>query len=209
MKRYDALVLAVAVINIAGTAFGFYYYRNMFALFPAKLWIFIPDSPLATLFFAFSLFLIYLKKRVDAFYLVAMAQSMKYGFWTMFVILYFSDYFLAPYHRYYYYLMFVLHFGMLIQPALILHKVRITRRELAIATAWLALNDYFDYLRNTNPLVIYAFPANKLVLTGVVTFLAGMAILAVLYILARRKEVFASFWARIEGGGCSPSSFMR
>ncbi len=198
MKRYDALLLAVAFINIAGTAFGFYYYRDMFALFPVKLWIFIPDSPLATLFFAISLFLIFFKKRVDAFYLVAMAQSMKYGFWTMFVILYFSDYFLAPYHRYYYYLMFVLHFGMVIQPALILHKVRITKKELSIAAAWLALNDYFDYLRGTNPLVIYDFPAGKVALTGAVTFLAGMAILALLCILARRKEVFASFWARID-----------
>lgn len=199
MRRYDALLLAVAVINLAGTAFGFYYYREMYSLFPVKLWIFVPDSPLATLFFAISVLLIFFKKGFNAFYLIAMAQSMKYGFWTMFVILYFSDYFLAPYHRYYYYLMFALHFGMVIQPALILHRVKITRLELAIAATWLALNDYFDYLRGTNPLVIYAFPADKVALTGAVTFLAGMVILAVLYLLWRRREVFASFWARIDG----------
>ncbi len=199
MKRYDALLLAVAFINIAGTAFGFYYYRNMFALFPVKLWIFIPDSPLATLFFAISLFLIFFKKRVDAFYLVAMAQSMKYGFWTMFVILYFSDYFLAPYHRYYYYLMFALHFGMVIQPALILHKVKVGKPELGIAIAWLALNDYFDYLRGTNPLVIYDFSPEKVMLTGVVTFLAGMLILALLYLLSARAEAFARIWGRVLG----------
>ncbi|NOZ59939.1 MAG: DUF1405 domain-containing protein, partial [Euryarchaeota archaeon] len=180
MRRYDALLLAVALINLGGTAFGFYYYRGMFELFPVKLWIFIPDSPLATLFFAISLFLIYLKKRVHALYLIAMAQSVKYGFWTMFVILYFSDYFLAPDHRSYYYLMFALHFGMVIQPALILHRVRIARKELAIAAAWLALNDYFDYLVGTNPLVVYDFAPEKVALTGAVTFLAGMTILALL-----------------------------
>jgi uncharacterized membrane protein YpjA len=169
----------------------------MFGLSPVELWIFIPDSPLATLFFAASLFLIYFKKRVDAFYLIAMAQSMKYGFWTMFVIVYFSDYFLAPVHRDYYYLMFALHFGMLIQPALILHKVRITGKELAIAAFWLALNDYFDYLRNTHPLVVYGFAPEKVALTGAVTFLAGMAILALLCMLARRGEVFARLWGRV------------
>ncbi|WP_456474926.1 DUF1405 domain-containing protein [Candidatus Pyrohabitans sp.] len=199
MRRYDALLLAVAVINIAGTAFGFYYYREMYALFPVKLWIFVPDSPLATLFFALSVILIFFKKRFNAFYLIAMAQSVKYGFWTMFVILYFSDYFLAPYHRYYYYLMFVLHFGMVIQPALILHRVKITRRELGIAATWLALNDYFDYMLGTNPLVIYAFPADKVALTGAVTFLAGMVILVLLWLLSRRAEVFARLWGRIEG----------
>ncbi len=200
MRRYDALLLGVALVNLAGTAFGFYYYRGMFELFPAKLWIFIPDSPLATLFFALSLLLIYLKKRADAFYLIAMAQSIKYGFWTMFVILYFSDHFLAPHHRDYYYLMFALHFGMVIQPALILHKVRITKKELSIAAAWLALNDYFDYLRGTNPLVIYDFSPEKVMLTGVVTFLAGMLILALLYILSKHGEVFARLWGRVLGG---------
>ena len=197
MKRYDALLLATAFTNLAGTAFGFYYYREMFALFPVKLWIFIPDSPLATLFFALSLFLIYFKKRFNAFYLIAMAQSMKYGFWTMFVIIYFSDYFLAPYHRYYYYLMFALHFGMLIQPALILHRVRVGMRELAIAAAWLALNDYFDYLRSTNPLVIYDFPQSRVALTGAVTFAAGMVILAVLFLLTKKGDVFERFWRRV------------
>lgn len=199
MRRYEALVLAVALVNLAGTAFGFYYYREMFELFPVKLWLFIPDSPLATLFFAFSLFLIYLKKRFYTFYLIAMAQSVKYGFWTMFVILYFSDYFLAPYHRSYYYLMFVLHFGMVIQPALVLHRVRIAKKELAIAAAWLALNDYFDYLLGTNPLVVYDFAPEKVALTGMVTFSAGMATLALLFLLSRKGEVFAAFWKRVLG----------
>ncbi|NOZ58870.1 MAG: DUF1405 domain-containing protein, partial [Euryarchaeota archaeon] len=102
----------------------------------------------------------------------------------------------SPAHRDYYYLMFVLHFGMVIQPALVLHRVRIGRKELAIAAAWLALNDYFDYILGTNPLVIYDFAPERVALTGAVTFLAGMTILALLYALSRKGEVFAGFWSR-------------
>ncbi len=199
MRRFEGLLILVALVNFAGTGFGFYYYRTMFGMFPEWLWVFIPDSPLATLFFGVSLLMIYRGVRADVFYVVAMAQSVKYGFWTMFVILYFSEYFLAPWNRGYYVLMFVLHFGMVIQPALVIHRVRVSKREVLAGAVWLGVNDFVDYVVGTNPLVVYSFSPERVMITGVVTFAAGMVILGGLWALSGRAEVFERFWRRVLG----------
>jgi len=45
-------VWLIVAVNLAGTAFGFWYYRGQFARTPAELWVFVPDSPAATLLIA-------------------------------------------------------------------------------------------------------------------------------------------------------------
>ena len=46
---------AIVAINLAGTAFGFWYYIPQFRLEPVLAWPVVPDSPVATLFIACSL----------------------------------------------------------------------------------------------------------------------------------------------------------
>lgn len=45
----------VVVINLVGTAFGFWYYGYQFGIEPTAMWPLVPDSPVATLFIALSL----------------------------------------------------------------------------------------------------------------------------------------------------------
>ena len=45
-------VWVVVAINLAGTAFGFWYYAAQFSRTPVEMWLFVPDSPMATLFIA-------------------------------------------------------------------------------------------------------------------------------------------------------------
>ena len=48
-------VWPIVVINLLGTAFGFWYYRFQFQRVPAEMWLFVPDSPGATLLIALAL----------------------------------------------------------------------------------------------------------------------------------------------------------
>jgi len=197
VSHFRKLMLLVALINIAGTAFGFYYYQPLFRLFPGYLYIFISDSPNATILFAISLFLLLAGRKHNTLYLIAMANNIKYGLWTMLVILYFPDYFLSPANKHYYYLMFFLHFGMVIQPALILHLVKIGKREVAISLLWLLINDFFDYVLWLNPLIIYSFPRDEVLRVGeVTTFFSFLSVIS-LYYLSKRKEFFERLWSRV------------
>ena len=58
-RRVEDLALryawVIVAINLAGTLFGFWYYRFQLAQTPIVMWPFVPDSPTATLFIALSL----------------------------------------------------------------------------------------------------------------------------------------------------------
>ncbi len=149
-------MLLVLAVNLAGSAFGFYYYKELLAASPLTLWIFIPDSATSTLLFSLALLFILLGRKLGWLSFVASVYVMKYGLWTLLVILFYSDYFLAPFNRLFYVTMFVLHFGMILEPVFILPTIERKRIHLVFVT-WFLLNDYFDYIVGTHPLLGYPF----------------------------------------------------
>lgn len=176
----DALILPVAVVNAVGTAFGFVYYMDMFVSFPPYLWPFIPDSPLSTLLFSLALFLIYAGRGRQWLTLAAGVGVMKYGLWTDFVILFYSDHFLSSSLGPFYCLMFVLHLGMFVEPLVLLPHLRPRARHLALVLAWYLLNDYMDYWIGTNPLAPYHFQ--------------GMGVVAIFSILSTIGLGLGLYW---------------
>lgn len=152
----NKLLFAVMLANLAGAAFGFLYYKMMFAALPLKYWIFVPDSPLSVLIFSLSIFLILAGKKKNILSFAACVYVMKYGFWTMFVILFYSEHFLSPSNAPFYWLMFVLHFGMLLEPVFILHMIE-PKREHLLLLLWFLLSDYADYWLGTTPLSMFSF----------------------------------------------------
>ncbi|MFQ6105524.1 MAG: DUF1405 domain-containing protein [Candidatus Hydrothermarchaeaceae archaeon] len=145
------------LINLLGTLFGFLYYRAMLSAAPLWLWVFIPDSPMSTLLFGVSIFLILIGKKRNILSFVSCVYVMKYGFWTIFVILFYPEHFLSPANFYFSILMILLHFGMLVEPLLILHTIEVRKSYLTFSVLWFLLNDYFDYIVGTNPLAGYHF----------------------------------------------------
>lgn len=198
MARYERLLLTVILINIMGTAFGFYYYKYAFETHPPYLWIFLPDSPLATGLFAASLLLLYMNRHNNLLALVGSINTMKYGFWTLLVIIYFSDFFLEPSRRFFYYLMFLLHFMMIIQPALIIHKLDLNKSTLALALAWILLNDIMDYVFFLTPLYMFPFQKNDIMIIGGITTISSLAIITTLFYLQKyKKDFFRDSWRKI------------
>jgi uncharacterized membrane protein YpjA len=196
MERYRLLLTMALVINLLGSVSGFFYYKYQLASSPMKFWAFVPDSPGSTLLFSLAVLLILLGRKKDFISFLASASVVKYGFWTMFVIAFYSDYFLSPANRGFYYLMFLLHFGMVVEPLFIAHTIEYKRYYAALSFLWLGLNDYFDYVLGMTPLASFGFPDINTV--GMVTFASSIAICLGLYCCKYYKSRLEDIFIRLE-----------
>ena len=118
-KLAFSLVWPIVLINLLGTIFGFWYYMPQFSNEPFLMWIFVPDSPVATLFFSLSLVLWQLKKDSILVSTLAFIGCIKLGLWTSYcLILFFSSFsYLDP--LMYHFLLWS-HLAMVLQALLIL-----------------------------------------------------------------------------------------
>lgn len=89
-KEHKLAAALIAVVNLVGIAYGFYYYQLQFARTPVWLWWLVPDSPLAVLWAQLALAAYWFLPRgprwlwLDA---LAFVGNMQVGLWTCYVLL--------------------------------------------------------------------------------------------------------------------------
>ncbi|MEF8781102.1 MAG: DUF1405 domain-containing protein [Haloferacaceae archaeon] len=138
-------VWAVVAINLAGTAFGFWYYSGQFGRTPIVGWPFVPDSPMATLFVAIALALWALDRRNEYVTALAFYGNVKLGLWTPWVLAAFADQFLRINPVPMYTFLFVSHLGMVAQ-AFLLHRISaFPTKAVGVALAWYTVDLTVDY----------------------------------------------------------------
>jgi len=137
------LAWPIVLINLAGTAFGFWYYRFQFAITEPVMWPFVPDSPMATLFIALSLAAWRLDLNADWIHMVAFFGCLKLGFWTPFVQLVLQS--SAGIADWLYYFLIVSHLAMVVEGFLIHRYANFSVGAVAVATGWFLVNDVVDY----------------------------------------------------------------
>ncbi|MFB6241800.1 MAG: DUF1405 domain-containing protein [Candidatus Nanosalina sp.] len=148
---YSRKVLFSAVlINLAGTAFGFYYYAEQLASTSLLMWIFIPDSPLSTLAAAAAFFLYIRGKQNYLIETFAFFGNLKYGVWTVFVLLYMQSGFLQYQPLPLYIFLIASHALMVLQAFVILDLSEISWKPLAAVLTWFLVNDAVDYTLGTH-----------------------------------------------------------
>lgn len=149
-------LLALVIVNLFGTVYGFYWYRDQLALTPLTSWPFVPDSPTATLLFAlFGLVFLLGRPGVERkpgpvlLQGFAYLANFKYGLWTPAIMIHlwlttgqldFESVHLS-----------LSHLGMAIQALLYAFTHPPRAFPVALAGAWLFLNDYLDYGRGLHP----------------------------------------------------------
>ena len=159
-KAHPAWAGLIALVNLVGIAYGFYYYQRQFAVTPAWLWWLVPDSPLAVLWAQLALLSFWLLRRkagvLDA---LAFIGNVQVGLWTCFVLLAYEDGFHTldflqgegPVHLNS--VLWVGHLGMAVLALVFLQGLRerasVDRRGAALAVALAAgyylLQDAVDY----------------------------------------------------------------
>jgi len=133
----------IVAINIAGTAFGFWYYRVQFVETPLLAWALVPDSPVATLFIALSLAAYKLDYDADWLHALAFFGCLKLGLWTPFVQLVVNGQ--AGLWWAMYWFLVVSHVGMAVQAFLIHRYATFSVGAVAVAVGWYGFNDLVDY----------------------------------------------------------------
>jgi uncharacterized membrane protein YpjA len=137
------LAWVIAAINIAGTAFGFWYYRFQLADTPLAAWVLVPDSPVATLFIALSFIGYKLDWDADWLHALAFFGCLKLGLWTPFVQLVVNGQGALWWGMYWF--LIVSHLGMALEAFVIHRYATFSVPAVAVALFWYAGNDLVDY----------------------------------------------------------------
>ena len=138
------LAWLVVAVNLAGTAFGFWFYRFQFTRTPVEMWAFVPDSPLATLFIALALAAWKLDRQREWLTALAFYGNVILGGWTVYVHLAFYESFGYLHPAMQQFLIWS-HAAMVLQ-AFLLHRIGEFRPgAVAVATLWYTVNATVDY----------------------------------------------------------------
>ena len=138
------LVWPIVAVNLAGTAFGFYYYGFQLAQTPTEMWPFVPDSPIATLFIALALASWKLGRPQQWLIALAFFGNIVLGGWTVWVHLAFYEqfgYLSEPMRQF----LIWSHAAMVLQ-AFVLHRIgTFDLPAVGMATLWYAADTIVDY----------------------------------------------------------------
>ncbi len=137
------LAWLIVAVNLAGTAFGFWYYRVQFEATPVVMWPFVPDSPAATLLIALSLAAWRLDVRAGPLHALAFFGCIKLGFWTPYVQVVLQS--PAGIPDWLYYFLIFSHLAMVIEAFLIHRYAEFSVGAVAVAVVWYVANDVVDY----------------------------------------------------------------
>jgi len=182
--------VALILINLGAAIYGIYYYDTLLAKTDPPLWVFALDSPLHAFLFAAAIGLALVKKANNWITHLAAIGCIKYGLWTIFVVLFQSEYFLAPSVAPQYIFLFVAHIGQIIQGLFLVGTKRMGIAMLLILGGWTLLNDYMDYGIGTHPMI--AEKGLETVAAGTV-LISLVSIAVVFYGAEKRINLFKPF----------------
>ncbi|WP_136689013.1 DUF1405 domain-containing protein [Halorhabdus amylolytica] len=149
------LAWPIALINLLGTAFGFWYYagrplevappliEGQLGAAPLAAWPLIPDSPVATLLIGLSLLAWRLDVRANWLAVLAFFGCIKLGFWTPFVQLFLNG--PGGIATWLYVFLITSHLAMALEAFLIHRYATFSLPAIGLAVGWFGLNDLVDY----------------------------------------------------------------
>lgn len=204
-KEHRAWAALIALINLVGIGYGFYYYGAQFAVTPLSLWWLVPDSPLAVLWAELALAAYWFLPRQRGRWLwldaLAFVGNVQVGLWTCYVLLAYEK----SFHTLDFLqgegpialnsILLVGHLGMAVLGMIYVKGLREARAwwAVGIAAAYYLLNDIVDYFGpdyfgggcGLRPYTVPCIPAQEPALIAV-TFGLTLGSVAVLAWLMRR-----------------------
>ncbi|MCX8196937.1 MAG: DUF1405 domain-containing protein [Candidatus Micrarchaeota archaeon] len=139
---------ALAVfVNLAAVLIGIFYYKDQLSSTVPLLLLFVPDCPLYVLLLLFG---ILARNSSHPFFSFFVSAGLaKYGLWTLFVLLFFHQFYLD---NFFIWAIFVIgHFGMALEGFAFSSFLRPSFTQLFVLFLWFLMNDFFDYVVGTAP----------------------------------------------------------
>ncbi|WP_050615411.1 DUF1405 domain-containing protein [Bacillus testis] len=144
MLRSKPVLWLLLVVNILGTIYGYYWYKDQLAYSKLVFIPFIPDSPTACLFFVFVLVAFLSGKNWGLFEALAMVSLFKYGIWAVLMNLFMLI--VEGSLHWTGYMLMASHFAMALQGLLYAPFYRIKAWHLMVAAVFTLHNEIIDYV---------------------------------------------------------------
>ncbi|HET7580590.1 MAG TPA: DUF1405 domain-containing protein [Bacillales bacterium] len=182
--KQKQVLITLLVINVLGTAYGFYWYKWQLAETPPRFWAFVPDSPTASLFFVAVLIAFLLKKHLPLLEALAAVSLFKYGVWAVGMNI--AGGFVTGSLTGTNCLLIFSHSGMALEGLLFMPFYRIKPWHLVIASIWVLHDLMIDYVFGMIPdyPVLYGYES----IIGYWTFWLTLLSIYLTYLLAVRKN---------------------
>jgi len=136
-------------INLIGSIYGFYWYRQQLSETQGILKLFVPDSPTASLLFTLALFMILIKKPKPFLLIMACGWLIKYGFWAAIINTHFyligGNYTFTNFH------LTLSHLGMAAEGFLFINNVDLNKYHILALTCLMIVSDFLDYQLGIHP----------------------------------------------------------
>ncbi len=83
LLTHRSFLTLLLIVNVAGTIYGYIWYRGQLEITEPHFLIFVPDSPTASLFFSIAIIGWLLGKNFKLFEALALITLIKYGIWAV------------------------------------------------------------------------------------------------------------------------------
>ncbi|GGJ85522.1 hypothetical protein GCM10007063_05060 [Lentibacillus kapialis] len=180
-KRFLFLLF---IINLFGTAYGYYWYRYQLSETPDIFLLFVPDSPTASLFFTIVLLFFLFKKNLPYVEALALITLFKYGVWA--VVMNLLTLVIEGSLGFAGYMLMFSHGAMAVQGLLYAPFYTIKLRHIMFAAIWTLHNDVIDYVFDQMP--IYASLIEYMKEIGYFTFWLSILSIGIAYALTIRPK---------------------
>lgn len=186
---HPLFLLALFIVNVAGTLYGYWWYGYQLAETPVQFLLFVPDSPTASLFFCIFLFCFMMGKHLPYIESLGMVTLFKYGIWAvvmnLLTLIVEGD---LPWQGY---MLIVSHGAMAVQGLLYVPYYRIQLRHLMVAAVWILHNDIVDYVYGMMPW--YGSLSDYMEHIGYFTFWLSIVALVVAYWITVRQKAMIQY----------------
>jgi len=142
------LFYALIAGNILAVIIGFIYYGDQLSATPPHLLLFVPDCPLYVLL-AIPILLKLVKN--DFYSFLVSAGLLKYGLWTIIIMLSFPSIYFSPPLIAVTLLFIAGHLIMSLEALALFPARRLSVLAVSLVLAWFLFNDFMDYAVGTRP----------------------------------------------------------
>ncbi|MGB3261932.1 DUF1405 domain-containing protein [Paenisporosarcina sp.] len=147
---HKSFMWLLLVVNILGTAYGYYWYKWQLEITKPIFLIFVPDSPTASLFFSIALFGWLINRHFKLIEALALITLVKYGLWAVFMNIW-TQFEGSPIGIVGW-MLIASHFAMAVQAVLYIPFYKFKWIHMLIAAIWTLHNDVIDYVFGQMPI---------------------------------------------------------
>lgn len=184
LLSHKSFLWILFIINLLGTVYGFYWYKWQMVVTEPKFWIFVPDSPTASLFFTLAIVGWLINRHFKLIEALALITLVKYGLWAvvMNLLTLVETGSIGPVG----WMLVISHFAMAVQAVLYIPFYKFGFGHIVLASIWTLHNDVIDYVFGQMP--IYSNLMVYMNQIGYFTFWLSIGCIAIAYFTWKRSE---------------------